>query len=73
MTMKEIFFCCILLANALISLVYLVFGLLHVRRCEAAETEEENNTKTERPIKKKQAKKNRKKSSRKKTAGWYMS
>ena len=47
MTMKEIFFCCILLANALISLVYLVFGLLHVRRCEAAETEEENNTKTD--------------------------
>ncbi len=35
MTGKEIFFCCILLANAVVSVLYLVAGLLYVRQCEA--------------------------------------
>lgn len=43
MTMKEIFFCCILLANTVVSVVYLLFGLLVAgkRKPEADEKEEE--------------------------------
>ncbi len=41
MTMKEIFFCCILLVNAAISFLYLLFGLMYVRRCEAKEAEKD--------------------------------
>lgn len=37
MTVKEVIFCCILLGNAIVSVLYLVFGLLHVKRCEAKE------------------------------------
>lgn len=39
MTMKGIIFCCILLGNAVIAVVYLVLGILYVRRCEAIEAE----------------------------------
>ena len=34
MTMKEIFFCCILLANTVVSVIYLLFGLLVAGRQE---------------------------------------
>lgn len=40
MTMKGIFFCCILLGNAVVSFLYLLFGILYVRRCEAKDEEE---------------------------------
>lgn len=40
MTTKEIFFCCILLGNAVVAVLYLLFGILYVRRCEAKEEEE---------------------------------
>lgn len=39
MTMKAIFFCCILFGNAVVSVLYLVFGILYVRRCEAIDEE----------------------------------
>lgn len=44
MTMKGIFFCCILLVNAVISFLYLLFGLMYVRRCEAKEAEKDTIT-----------------------------
>lgn len=47
MTVKEIFFCCILLANAAVSVLYLVFGLLFVRRCEARDAAEEEEKQDE--------------------------
>ena len=44
MTMKGIFFCCILLVNAAISFLYLLFGLMYVRRCEAEAAEKDTIT-----------------------------
>ena len=40
MTVKEMIFCCILLGNAAVSVLYLVFGLLHVKRSERRDAAE---------------------------------
>ena len=40
MTVKEIIFFCILLGNAIVSALYLMFGLLYVKRCESKDAAE---------------------------------
>lgn len=40
MTTRELIFCCILLGNAVVSCLYLLFGLTYIRRCEAKDEEE---------------------------------
>ena len=50
MTIKEIFFVCILLLNAVIAVLYLLFGLIYAKRCrteEDGETEEQKEPSTE--------------------------
>ena len=41
MTTREIIFCCILIGNTIVAILYLIFGLLYIRRREA-KAEEEN-------------------------------
>lgn len=70
MTMKGIIFCCILLANAVIAALYLLFGLIYVRRCEAEEDEdtEESKETTDSGTKKKKAKESSKEGTEEKKA-----